>query len=80
MGLISIIGVALQGFKAIATLKKPPAGSKTITFNVTAVVIWAIARWSPIPVPPEIVDMVMVPIVTAINLWLRKITDTPMGG
>ena len=82
MGMMAIVKIAMagfQGYKAIATLKKPPAGTKTITFNATALVVWAIARWSPIPIPPEVVDMAMVPIITAVNLWLRKITDGPMG-
>lgn len=77
LGLFQIVAAAAQGAKAIGTLKKPPPGTKTITANVSALVI-TLAAWLGFSIPMDVVGPLAAILVLLMNLWLRKLTTGPL--
>ena len=74
-----MMSAAAKGVKALATLKKPPSGTKTVTFNFAALLGWALAKYFT-DLPPEIIDSLVVGIMFLGNLIIRKLTKGPMAG
>ena len=74
-----LVSAAAKGVKALATLKKPPPGTKTVTFNFAALLGWAIAKYFT-DLPPDVVDYLVIGIMFLGNLIIRKLTKGPMAG
>ena len=79
LGLMQIATAAAQGAKAIGTMNKLPPGTKTITANVSALVI-ALAAWLGFSVPMDVIGPLTAILVPLMNLWLRKLTTGPLPG
>lgn len=79
LGFIQIVSAATSGAKALATLKKPPAGTKTVTANVAILIAWGIAAWG-LDVPGDVVNAVAGIVLALANLVLRKLTKGPLPG
>ena len=79
LGLFQIVTAAASGVKAVGTLKKPPPGTKSITANVSALVI-ALAAWLGFSVPMDVIGPLAAILVPLMNLWLRKLTTGPLPG
>lgn len=79
LGLFQIVTAAAQGAKAIGMWKKPPAGTKTATANVSGLIVGLVA-WLGFDVPMDVIGPLSAILVLLMNLWLRKLTTGPLPG
>ena len=78
MGFIQVATAAAQGAKALATLKMPPPGTKTITGNVVIILAWIAAYFS-LDIPLDVLNAAAGILLAGANMVLRKLTKGPLG-
>ena len=76
--IVPIIIALIQGARSLGAGQGLPPGTKTVTFNLAAVLAWLLARYG-LPIPPELIDPIATIILALGNLALRAITKGPIG-
>ena len=77
--IVPVLIALFQGLRSLGNGQGLPAGTKTVTLNVAALLAWAVARWG-LPVPPEFIDPLAIVLITGGNLIVRALTKGPLPG